>query len=60
MINYAKKRGFDCEGMTGSGHWRLRHTDTGRMVILPATPSGPRFRNNFTTLINRILKEHAS
>jgi predicted RNA binding protein YcfA (HicA-like mRNA interferase family) len=60
MVSYAKKRGFDCEGLTGSGHWRLRHTTSGRIVILPATPGGWRFRQNFTTLINRIHKEHAS
>jgi predicted RNA binding protein YcfA (HicA-like mRNA interferase family) len=56
VIKYAQCRGFECLGMTGSGHWKLKHP-TGGLLILPATPSGSRWVKNVHSDIRRILKE---
>ena len=54
VIRYAKARGFEVTGLTGSGHWRLRHK-SGPIVILSATPhGGNRCRKNALALIQRI------
>ncbi len=56
VIKYAESRGFQCVGMTGSGHWRLRHSG-GRTVVISATPGRGRFRQNSIRDINRICAE---
>lgn len=57
VIKYAENRGFTCVGMTGSGHWRLRHTG-GRTVIISATPtSRSRWRKNSINHIDRICAD---
>jgi hypothetical protein len=53
LIRYAKKHGFHCEGMNGAGHWRLRHHG-GQILIVPATPSKGRWRQNAVSQIKRI------
>lgn len=56
FINRAKDHGFSCEGMTGSGHWRLRHT-SGASLIVPATPGGgSRWRKNLESIMRQIIK----
>lgn len=56
VIDLAKDHGFHCEGMTGSGHWRLRHTG-GQMMIISATPKGGgRWRHNVISTMNKINK----
>ena len=54
VIRFAQTRGFVMEGLTGSGHWRLRHK-SGSIIILSATPhGGSRNRKNALALIQRI------
>lgn len=55
MIRYAKTRGFTEEGMTGGGHWRLRH-HSGAPLIMSATPSGSRWRQNVRNTIDKIAR----
>lgn len=56
FISHAKGHGFSCEGMTGSGHWRLRHT-SGASLIVPATPGGgSRWRKNLESTMKQIIK----
>lgn len=55
FINEAKRQGFRCEGMTGSGHWKLRH-DSGASMIVPATPSGYRWRKNMEATMKQIVR----
>lgn len=60
FIKYARARGFECEGMTGSGHWRLRHT-SGAVIIAPATPGGgSRWRQNLEAYVRQIIKGEQS
>lgn len=59
MVSYAKKHGFSEEGMTGSGHWKMRHT-SGEVLILSATPSGTRWRRNVRATIDKITRKGAS
>ena len=57
FIKHSKSQGFHCEGMTGSGHWRLRHT-SGQMLIVPATPGGgSSWRKRMESIMRRIVKE---
>jgi hypothetical protein len=56
VLVYAEERGFRIEGLTGSGHWKLRH-HSGPMLIVPATPGGYRWRMNSITHINRIHRQ---
>lgn len=57
IIRYAESRGFELTGMTGSGHWRLRHKN-GPILILAATPNGgSRWRKNAIAHINRTHKD---
>lgn len=57
IIRFAKVNNFACVGMTGTGHWKLRHKGGG-IVIVPATPSGGRWDKNVRAQIKRIQKEH--
>lgn len=57
VIRFAEEHGFKCEGMTGSGHWRLRHI-SGPLLIVPATPGGYRWRQNARSHIKRIHTAH--
>ena len=58
IIRIARNHGFTCEGMTGSGHWRLRHT-CGQMMIVSATPSGGgRWRQNVLNTMHKINNQH--
>lgn len=53
VIKIARKCGWEVTGMTGSGHWRLRH-DGGAIMILAATPNGGnRWRKNALARIQR-------
>jgi predicted RNA binding protein YcfA (HicA-like mRNA interferase family) len=57
FIKQAKGQGFHCEGLTGSGHWKLRHT-SGAVIIVPATPrGGSRWRQNLEALARRIANQ---
>jgi hypothetical protein len=57
VIDYARSFGFTLRGgLTGSGHWRLVHR-SGRQVIIPATPSGKRWKKNSEALIRRMDRE---
>lgn len=54
LIEFAAENGFTYEGVTGSGHCRLRHTG-GQMLILPSSPNGGRrSTKNSVSLIRRI------
>jgi len=55
FINHAKGHGFHCEGMSGGGHWKLRH-DNGALLIVPATPGGYRWRKNLESIMKQIIK----
>lgn len=56
FIKHAKTHGFHVEGMTGGGHWRLRHTN-GAMLIVPATPSGSgRWRQNLESTMKKLIR----
>lgn len=56
VIQVAEAHGFTYEGLTGSGHRRLRHTG-GQMLIIPSSPNGgTRWRQNTLSLIHRIHK----
>lgn len=55
FIQHARGFGFQCEGMTGGGHWRLRHT-SGAMLIVPATPGGgSRWRKNLEATMKKVV-----
>lgn len=54
FINQAEGQGFRCEGMTGGGHWKLRHS-SGATLIVPATPGGYRWRKNLESIMKRIV-----
>jgi len=58
VIRYAKIRGFELAGHTGSGHWRLRHFG-GESIILPASPSCSRWDRNAKAKINRINRAYS-
>jgi predicted RNA binding protein YcfA (HicA-like mRNA interferase family) len=53
FINHAKSHGFSVEGMSGGGHWKLRH-DNGALLIVPATPGGSRWRKNLESTMKKI------
>lgn len=54
FIRFAEDRGFRCEGLTGGGHWKLRHT-SGAVVIAPATPRNrSRWRKNLEAYVKQI------
>lgn len=56
FIKYAEANGFTREGLTGSGHWKLRHT-SGAVIIAPATPGGRcRWRKNLEAYVKQINK----
>lgn len=56
FIRHASSRGFRNEGLTGSGHWKLKHT-SGAVIIVPATPrGGSRWRQNLEARVKRINK----
>ena len=56
FIQHAQTYGFKCEGMTGGGHWRLRHASSGAMLIVPATPrGGSRWRKNLEATMRRVV-----
>jgi predicted RNA binding protein YcfA (HicA-like mRNA interferase family) len=60
FIKHAKGHGFHVEGMTGGGHWKLRHT-SGAMLIVPATPGGgSRWRRNLESTMRKILAKEAT
>jgi predicted RNA binding protein YcfA (HicA-like mRNA interferase family) len=60
FIKYAKAHGFHVEGMTGGGHWKLRHT-SGAMLIVPATPGGgSRWRRNLESTMRKIIAKEAT
>lgn len=52
VIKYAKDFGWELDGMTGSGHWRLKHRQ-GRKITIPATPSGGSWRKKAIGDIHR-------
>lgn len=56
VIRYAQSHGFDIEGLTGSGHWRMKHP-TGGLLIVAATPRGYRWRQNARAQIRRIISK---
>jgi predicted RNA binding protein YcfA (HicA-like mRNA interferase family) len=57
FIKQAKCHGFHVVGMTGSGHWKLRHT-SGATLIVPATPGGgSRWRRNLESTMKRIVNQ---
>ena len=54
VIKLAEDHGFKYEGLTGSGHVRIRHRG-GQMLIMPSSPrGGNRWRQNTISLIHRI------
>ena len=55
FITLAKRNGFRCEGMTGTGHWRLRHAN-GSTLIVPATPGGYRWRKNLESTMKKLTQ----
>jgi predicted RNA binding protein YcfA (HicA-like mRNA interferase family) len=57
MISYAEGKGFKVVGMTGTGHWKLTHP-RGGILIISATPSGGRWRENSRSTINKLLRDH--
>ena len=57
IIELAEDHGFTHEGLTGSGHQRLRHK-SGQIIILGSSPNGgKRWRQNTLSRIHRIDKE---
>lgn len=56
FIKHAAGYGFACEGMTGGGHWRLRHS-SGAILIVPATPGGGRWQQNLAATMKRITTQ---
>jgi predicted RNA binding protein YcfA (HicA-like mRNA interferase family) len=60
FIKHARGQGFSVEGMTGSGHWRLRHT-SGAVLIVPATPGGSsRWRKNLESTMKGIVSRETA
>lgn len=55
FIDHAKGHGFHCEGMTGGGHWRLKHA-SGATLIVPATPGGYRWRKNLESTMKKLTQ----
>jgi predicted RNA binding protein YcfA (HicA-like mRNA interferase family) len=53
FIDHARGHGFRVEGMSGGGHWKLRH-DSGALLIVPATPGGYRWRKNLESTMKKI------
>lgn len=56
FVRYAGGHGFACEGMTGSGHWKLRHP-SGAVIIVPATPGGYRWKANLEAQVRRMTNK---
>jgi hypothetical protein len=58
VISYARDYGFKYEGLTGSGHAKLRH-EGGQMIIMGTSPNGGnRWKKNAVALIHRIHTAH--
>lgn len=55
MIKKAEAAGFTFDRYTGSGHFRMTHPSGGAIVI-PSTPSGPRWKQNVAGDIRRVSR----
>ena len=52
VINEAIAAGFTFNRFTGTGHYKLTHRD-GSVLVLPATPSRGRWKQNARATIKR-------
>jgi predicted RNA binding protein YcfA (HicA-like mRNA interferase family) len=52
VIAEAEAAGFTFDRFTGTGHYRLTHRD-GAVLVVPATPSGTRWKKNALADIRR-------
>ena len=52
MIKHAESEGFRFDRYTGTGHYRMIH-ENGSTVVIPSTPSGPRWKKNVMADIRR-------
>lgn len=56
LVRFAEDRGYTFDRYTGTGHYRMVHGRTGGVVIIPATPSDPRWKKNVIADIRRNSK----
>jgi hypothetical protein len=52
VIKYARQYGWECTGMTGTGHWRLQHK-TGAKITVAATPRSQAWRKRAISDIHK-------
>lgn len=52
MLRLAEKEGFRFVRYTGTGHYKFEGAE-GQALIIPSTPSGPRWKKNATAEIRR-------
>ena len=56
VIKAAEAAGFSIDRYTGSGHYKLTHGN-GESMVIPSTPSGPRWKQNALADIKRAKRK---